>query len=184
MFSGKFQVDEFEPQSGWDGPYYGVDFGFRPDPLAGVEVWIYNNRLYVRREAYKTGVEIDGTVSFLKSHLPGVENYTARADSAEPKTISYIARNGLPNAVGVKKWPNSVMEGVRYMRGYEAIVIHPDCEGTAREFRLYSHKTDRLTGDILPDIIDANNHAIDAIRYAIAPLIKAQGKSKTKAVRF
>ncbi len=184
VFSGKFEVEEFEPESHWDGPYYGTDFGFRPDPLASVEVYVHASRIWIRREAYKTGIEIDATARFVKQRLPGIENYTSRADSAEPKTISYLSRNGLPRIEAVKKWPNSVMEGVRHMRGYEKIVIHPDCEGTAREFRLYSHKTDRLTGDILPDIIDANNHAIDAIRYALAPLIKAHGKSKTKAVAF
>lgn len=184
VFSGKFTVDEFEPGSGWDGPYFGIDFGFRPDPLAAVEVWISGNRIYVRREAYKTGVEIDGTAGFVKERLPLIERYVARADSAEPKTISYLARNGLPRIEPVKKWPNSVMEGIRFLRGYEKIVIHPDCPGTAREFRLYSHKTDRLTGDILQDVIDANNHAIDAIRYAIAPLIKGRMESKTKAVAF
>lgn len=183
VFSGKFEVDEFEPSSGWDGPYYGIDFGFRPDPLAAVEVWIYNNRLYVRREAYKTGIEIDGTASFVKERMPKIVDYVARADSAEPKTISYLSRNGLPRIEPVKKWPNSVLEGVRYMRGYEKIIVHPDCDGTAREFRLYSHKTDRLTGDILPDIIDANNHAIDAIRYALAPLIKSRRTTKTKIIK-
>jgi len=30
----------------------------------------------------------------------------------------------------------------------------------------------------MPDIIDANNHAPDAVRYAIAPLIKAQASGK------
>lgn len=183
VFSGKFLVDEFEPGAGWDGPYYGIDFGFRPDPLAAVEVWVHDNRLWVRREAYKTGIEIDATASFIKERLPRIADYTARADSAEPKTISYLARNGLPRIEAVKKWPNSVMEGVRYMRGFEKIVVHPDCTGTAREFRLYSHATDRLTGDIKPDIIDANNHAIDAIRYAIAPLIKAVGSGGTTAVK-
>ena len=183
VFSGKFTVDEFEPANGWDGPYYGIDFGFRPDPLAAVEVWIYGNCLYVRREAYSTKIEIDGTAPFIKKRIPQISDYAARADSAEPKTISYLSRNGLPRIEPVKKWPNSVMEGVRYMRGFEKIIVHPDCTGTAREFRLYSHKTDRLTGDILPDIIDANNHAIDAIRYALAPLIKGRAKSKTTRVK-
>jgi hypothetical protein len=41
--------------------------------------------------------------------------------------------------------------------------------------RLYSYKTDRLTGDVLPDIVDKHNHCCDSIRYGIAPLIKAGG---------
>jgi phage terminase large subunit len=32
---------------------------------------------------------------------------------------------------------------------------------------------DKLSGDILPDIVDSNNHCIDALRYALGPLIKA-----------
>ena len=34
------------------------------------------------------------------------------------------------------------------------------------------------SGDILPDIQDSNNHSPDAVRYALAPLIKAQSSGK------
>ena len=63
-------------------------------------------------------------------------------------------------------------------------MIHPDCEQTAREFRLYSYKVDRLSGDIRPDIVDAHNHYIDALRYALAPMIRYRrpAQSRTKAV--
>jgi len=61
------------------------------------------------------------------------------------------------------------------MRAFEEIVIHPSCSHTMEEFRLYSYKTDRLTGDVLPDIIDKANHCIDSIRYGIAPLIRSGG---------
>jgi len=40
---------------------------------------------------------------------------------------------------------------------------------------LYSYKVDRLSGDVLPDIVDKHNHCIDAVRYALAPLIRARG---------
>ena len=182
VFAGKFAVEEFEPKANWSGPYFGVDFGFKPDPLAGVEVYVGENRVWIRREAYKSGVEIDGTTDFLRRHMPRIADYVSRADSAEPKTISYLKRNGLPRMEGVKKWPNSIVEGVRHLRGYERIVIHPDCPGTARDFRLYSHAIDRKTEDILPDIVDANNHGIDALRYALAPLIKQAQPSTTKRV--
>lgn len=181
VFFGKVAVREFEP-SGWDGPYQGVDFGFRPDPLAAVRVWIHDRRIWIDREAYRQNVEIDGMVGFIKRHIPRFEEYVSRADSAEPKTISYARRNGLPKMEPVKKWPNSVHEGIRWLRGFEEIVIHPRCDGTARDFRRYSHKTDRLTGDILPDMIDADNHGPDAVRYALAPLIKQVGKATTGLV--
>lgn len=180
VFHGKHVVEEFEPEAGWDGPYQGVDFGFRPDPLAALRAYIHGKRVWIRHEAYKSGVEIDQTAAFICRKIPDFEKYVARADSAEPKTISYLQRHGLPRIEGVKKWPNSVEEGVRFLRGFEQIVIHPDCIGAARDFRLYSHKIDRNTGDILPDLLDANNHGPDALRYALAPIIKATGGGKVQ----
>lgn len=179
VFFGKHRVEEFEPGSDWEGPYQGLDFGFRPDPLAALRCYIHDNKIWIRREAYKTNVEIDETVGFIGRNIPGFKDYAARADSAEPKTISYLSRNGLPRVEAVKKWPNSVQEGVRFIRGYECVVIHPDCPGTARDFRLYSHKVDKNTGDILPDFLDANNHGPDALRYALAPIIRGATKTKT-----
>jgi phage terminase large subunit len=32
-----------------------------------------------------------------------------------------------------------------------------------------------MTGDVLTDIVDKNNHYIDATRYALGPLIKRKG---------
>lgn len=170
VFGGKVRVDEFTPGEGWDGPYQGVDFGFRPDPLAAVRVWVHDDRVWVEREAYGAGVEIDGMVDFISSRIPGFVDYVSRADSAEPKTISYAQRYGLPNMVAVKKWPNSVVEGIRFLRGFKEIVIHPRCSGSLKDFRLYSHKVN-TAGDVLPDVIDADNHAVDAVRYALMPLI-------------
>ncbi|MDG6334272.1 PBSX family phage terminase large subunit, partial [Glaesserella parasuis] len=43
------------------------------------------------------------------------------------------------------------------------------------EFRLYSYKTDRLSGDVLPTLVDAHNHYIDALRYALNPRIQRKG---------
>lgn len=182
VFHGKTRVEEFEPGQKWDGPYQGIDFGFRPDPLCALRVWINERKVYIEYEAYSAGIEIDATSGFINSRIPGFETYASRADSAEPKTISYLSRSGLPRIDPVKKWPNSVIEGVRFLRGYEAIVIHPRCPNAARDFRLYSHKTDRLTGDIMPDLLDADNHAPDTLRYALAPLIKQFQPSTTSVV--
>lgn len=181
VFNGKLRVDDFKPGEGWDGPYFGVDFGFRPDPLAAVKVWINNDRVWIEHEAYGQNVEIDGMARFITERIPGFAEHTSRADSAEPKTISYAQRHGLPRMEAVKKWPNSVIEGVRFLRSYREIVIHPRCKGTIRDFRLYSHKVN-VAGDILPDLEDANNHAPDAVRYALAPLIKGAPTVKTSSV--
>lgn len=171
VFNGKVRIEDFTPTEDWDGPYQGTDFGFRPDPLAAVRVWVHDDRVFIEHEAYGTEVEIDGMAAFITARIPDFAEYVTRADSSEPKTISYAKRHGLPLMEPVKKWPNSVMEGVRFLRGFREIVIHPRCKNTARDFRLYSHKVNKA-GDILPDLEDANNHAPDAVRYALAPLIK------------
>ena len=78
----------------------------------------------------------------------------------------------MPRAEGAPKWQGSVDDGIRYLRSFRDIVIHPRCKQTINEARLYSYKVDRLTGDVLPVLVDANNHYIDALRYAVSPMIK------------
>jgi len=75
----------------------------------------------------------------------------------------------------VKKWAGSVEDGVSFIRSLDRVVIHPDCAEAAREFRLYSYKRDRLSGDVMPKIVDAHNHYIDALRYALQPMIGGSG---------
>lgn len=174
VLAGKVQVREFKPSSNWNGPYCGVDFGFAQDATTAAMCWINDDTLFVEYEAYRVGLELDETAAFIKARIPGIDRHTIRADSARPESISYLKRHGLPRIEGVKKWPGSIEDGIAHMRSYQSIVIHPRCSKTIEETRLYSYKVDRLTGDILPTIIDAHNHCLDAIRYALAPLIKVK----------
>jgi len=179
-------VDEFEPDGSFDGPYQGLDFGFAQDPTAAVRCYIKDRVLYIRNEAGKVKLELDDTAGFLCRAIPEFEKYATRADSARPESISYLKRPQkgdkaaayLPRMESVKKWAGSVEDGVEFIKSFEKVVIHPDCQQVAREFRLYSFKIDRLSGDILPVIVDANNHYIDALRYALVPLMKRKAASK------
>ena len=168
-------VEDFRVMPHWDGPYHGLDFGFAADPTAAVQCYICDRVLYIRREAGKTKLELDATGQYVTDRIPLMASHTVRADSARPESISYLRRHGIPTIEAVEKWPGSVEDGIAHIRSYESVVIHPDCEQTAREFRLYSYKTDRQTGDIKPEPIDANNHYIDALRYALAPMIRRKG---------
>ena len=188
VFNGKFVVDDFTINGKFDGPYQGLDFGFAQDPTSGVRCYVRDNVLYVRNEAGKVKLELDDTASFLCRNIPDFDKYATRADSARPESISYLKRpqkhapkaDHLPRLESVKKWPGSIEDGVEFIKSFDRVVIHSDCPQTAREFRLYSYKIDRLSGDILPVIADENNHYIDALRYALVPLMKR--RSATKAV--
>ncbi|WP_206603105.1 PBSX family phage terminase large subunit [Leptolyngbya ohadii] len=172
ILAGKWVVDDFEPGEDWNGPYFGADFGFAKDPTTLVKCWVHGNRLYIERESYAVGLEIDCTADRWKLDVPGCENFVVRADSARPDSISYLKRHGIHRIEGAAKRANSVEDGIAHLRSYEKIVIHPRCKRTAEEARLYSYKTDRLTGDVLPIVLDAHNHCIDSLRYALEPMIR------------
>lgn len=178
VLSGKVTVKEFEVTEDdawqWDGPYYGMDFGFAMDPTTAVKMWIKDECLWVEYEAGKVGLELDNTTDFLLNRIPDIDKHIIRADSARPETISYLARHGLPKCTGVKKWPGSVEDGVKHLRSYKQIIVHPRCTGTIKETRKYSYKVDRLSGDVLPQIVDDHNHYIDAIRYGVTPMVKGK----------
>ena len=175
VFKGRWRVDEFTPQPGWDGPYYGLDFGFSADPTCFVRCWVGGNTLYIDQDAGRVELDLDDTAGFVTHHDPEAKRHAIRADSARPESISYLKRNGLPRIEGVKKWSGSVEDGVEHIKTYDEIVIHTRCKDMQEEARLYSYVTDKRTGDILPKIEDKHNHRWDAVRYALGPLIKKQG---------
>lgn len=180
VLHGRWTIEDFEVQLEWDGPYFGSDWGFSTDPNAIVEVYVdpKTNRLYIRRELWELGVEIEDTPGFF-AQMPGIAKYVIRADNARPEMISYVKRhaNGCRKIQAAEKWPGSVEDGISKLRSFSQIAIHPECPKTAEECRLYKYKRDRLTGDILPEIIDKHNHLIDATRYAIEPLTKRARQS-------
>lgn len=172
IFAGRYQIDEFEPGDDWDGPYYGADWGFARDPTVLVKCWITpDGRVAIEKESGKVGLDIDRTGQQWAKDIPEAQNAVIRSDSARPETISYMRRHGWPRITGVEKWKGSVEDGVEWLRAKQ-LLIHAQCERAQREARLYRYKVNKA-GDVLAQIQDAENHVMDSIRYALAPLIKA-----------
>lgn len=175
VFKGRFVVEPI-PDDLWkkaDRLFFGADFGFARDPSTLVRSFIFDNKLFIDHEAYGVGVEIDELPQLYRS-VPGSDQWPIKGDSARPETISYLRRHGY-NIDGAEKWPDSIEEGINFIKSFDKVVIDPRCKHTADEFRLYSYKTDRLTDEVLPVILDKNNHTIDALRYAMVDYIKARG---------
>lgn len=173
ILNGKWIVDRFESPENWAGiygPYYGADWGFAQDPTTLIRCWIKDNKLFIDHEVYKVGCELEDT-PMLFDKVPGSRKHIIRADNSRPETISYIKRKGF-KMEAAEKWPGSVEDGIAVLRSFETIVIHERCKHVIDEAMLYKYKEDKLTNDILPIIVDKNNHCIDAIRYALAPFIK------------
>lgn len=182
VFRNKYTIERFEPEKDWAGPYFGLDFGFAQDPTAATQSYINGKTLFIRRDFAQVALELDHTAQTLANAIPQIAMYTIKADRARPESISYLARHGLPQIIAAKKWKGSVEDGVEFLKSFDQIVIHPEATETVKEFKLYSYKTDRLSGDIMPTIIDANNHCIDSLRYALDPLIRQKGKMRLVAL--
>ena len=168
VFKGRFAVEPIPEtlHEKADRIFFGADFGFARDPSTLVRCFILDNTLYIDREAYGVGVELDELPQLYDS-IPGARRWPIKADSARPETISYLKNRHGFRIDAAKKWQGSIEDGVAYLKGFDRIVIDPSCRHAADEFRLYSYKTDKTTGEVLPVIIDKNNHVIDAVRYAL-----------------
>lgn len=172
VLSGRYVVEEFDDNlhKKADRLLFGADFGFANDPNTLIRSFILNDCLYIEYEAYGVNIELDEMGSFYDS-VPESRRWTIKADCSRPETISHIKRKSF-NISAAKKWQGSVEDGIAYLRGFKKIIIHPRCKHTATEARLYSYKTDRMTGEVLPIIEDKNNHCWDAIRYSLDGYIK------------
>lgn len=161
--------------------YFGLDFGFAVDPTAVVRCWIEGRTLYVDHEAVEVGCEIEDTPRLI-ADVPGATQWTLVADSANPQMISYLRTKGL-KLVPAVKGPNSVVEGVEFLKSY-SIVVHPRCKVLIDELVRYSYKTDPLTGLIVPQLDDKSFHpnVIHSLRYATESVRRGIGARPMETV--
>lgn len=170
VLSGKWRVADFTPGEGWQGPYYGADWGFAHDPTTLVRLWTHDGRLYLEYEAGGVQLDTDATVRAF-DEVPDSRKYAIRSDSARPETIAEMKKRGF-RTEAAPKWSGSVQDGIQHLRSYTDIVIHPRCKRAIEEARLWRYKTDPRTEEVLPHLVSGNDHIWDAVRYALAPLIK------------
>jgi phage terminase large subunit len=145
--------------------FYGADWGFAQDATAAVRCCIPKDGvLYVDAEVYGVGVPTDALPGLLAG-LPDAGKWPMRGDSARPETIDYLRRHGFPKLRSAHKGKGSVEDGITFLQGMD-IVVHPGCVNLIRELKTYSYKADPRTQEILPVVMDGNDHVIDALRYA------------------
>lgn len=175
--------------------YFGGDWGFATDPTVLVRCFIVGRTMYIDREVYAIGCEIDRTPFLFAgcgdeelnsmnreafgsltlplkqafTGIPGARRWPIIADSARPEIISYMQRHGFGNITPAIKGAKSVEEGVTFLQDYD-IVVHPRCRHASDELTHYSYKVDPLSGEVLPELADRDNHVIDALRYAVETL--------------
>jgi len=138
---------------------WGLDFGFTHDPTALVEVLFNDGKLWVRELIYET--DLMNTDIARRCGLKGSDEIIA--DSAEPKSIEEIRRAGF-RIRGVKKGADSIRSGIDKLKSVQ-IMVHRDSVNVIRELKSYAWKRDFKTNQATNVPEDANNHAMDALRY-------------------
>ncbi len=148
-----------------DNFYYGNDFGFN-DPMAWIEV-AYDKKaetIYVCREFKKSGLTTSDLAQELKKRMSLRDILIC--DSAEPDRIEELRRAGFKNARPTKKGRNSINFGIDWIKSRK-LIIHPSCVEFIKEIQTYQYMKDNKTNEYLDKPVDANNHLLDALRYAL-----------------
>lgn len=181
VFKGRFKILDMEVEHNtqywrYQGQrvmmLYGLDFGFTPDPAAFIELcFLDENTIYFNREIYLNKLLPAKYIQTIKEHMPEAINELWSADEQRNDSIAQLKHDGL-NCERAPKGKGSIESGIEYLQG-KNLIIHPRCTNLIYEMYNYKHKIDKNSGKITPDIIDANNHLIDAIRYALHRQIQA-----------
>lgn len=180
-----WKVERFEPPAGVQF-YLGADWGFSVDPTVLLMCYIVGRTLYIWREVYAIGCEIDRTPALFdkidptwtaeRAKDPNWKSIARRlpitADSARPETISYMQRNGFPRMRAAIKGAGSVEDGIEFLKSYD-IVVHPECRHTADELTFFSYKIDKKTDNVTSELDETKNHTIDSARYALENVRRA-----------
>lgn len=157
--------------------YFGLDYGFINDPSAFMHIKLdmRNKTLYVMDEFVKKGLLNNQLAQVIKDM--GYSKEVITADSAEKKSIAEMRRDGIYRIRPALKGPDSIVQGIQFLQQFDWIV-DDRCVKTIEELQNYTYVKDKKTDEYTNKPIDAYNHCIDAIRYAVE---EENGHGSTKA---
>ena len=161
----------------FDYIYQGIDFGWFPDPLAWVKC-CYNpsqRTLYIFDEFTVNRMSNADVWEYLQKEKGVTENDLIIADSAEPKSIGDFKSYGAC-VKSAEKGAGSVDYSMKWLASLAKIVIDQRrCPVSAQEFSTYEYEQDK-DGNYISGYVDADNHCIDAVRYALNNIWKKKGQ--------
>lgn len=158
---------------GFDRIYQGVDWGWFPDPFAFIRVHYDRARetIYILDEIYQNKLSNDASAKLILSR--GYKDAYITCDSAEPKSASDYRAMGLPAKEAVKG-PGSVEYGMKWLQRRKIVIDRRRTPHAYDEFVGYEFERDK-DGEFISGYPDANNHLIDALRYALERVYRRMG---------
>lgn len=164
QFSRDRHIQELEPTPDATRTA-GLDFGFT-NPTAIVVVEQVDGGYRVLDEYYRRRLTTDDLASVCREMLERYRIQEFVCDPSDPAAIEALRRLGIPARPARAR---SVLEGIRTIQSLleqGRLLLSPRCVNLAAEFESYCWQESK-------DVpVKANDHALDALRYAIG----AQGR--------
>lgn len=142
----------------------GVDYGYT-DPFCALEIHRTEGGYHVAREVYETKLVPSEMIARIKSMADA--DTEVIVDSAQPDFIEALRRENV-RARPADKGPGSIVYGINIVQEHLSegrLTIDHNCTNTVREFESYEWK-ESIDG-LQDQPRDADNHAMDALRYAL-----------------
>ena len=161
---GWFDLDKhIEPDPSTKGVrqhIYGVDWGHN-NPSVVLAIGVRNDGAYVvRDEFYESRHTVNDLVDVIERFYDRYGRGRVFCDPAEPASIDTLQRSNIDATGGI----NDLMPGIQQVTSNrDDLVIADHCRNLIDEFGMYRYSD---TGESEKPV-DANNHALDALRYAI-----------------
>ena len=159
--------------SSFDHIYQGVDWGYFPDPFAFIRLHYDRARetIYLLDEIYENKLSNEQSAQMILRK--GYNDVRLICDSAEPKSVADFRAMRLP-AFEAIKGPGSVEYGMKFLQRRTIVIDRKRTPHAYDEFVGYEYERNK-DGDIISGYPDANNHLIDATRYALEPVSRRMG---------
>lgn len=173
------QIDELPEARSRMRHVYGLDFGYSNDPTALVDVYIdeAGRKIYVDEIIYETGL-LNSDIAQRMAEA-GISKATEIfADAAEPKSVDEIGRKVYRYNVK-PAYKKDLLSQIQFLQQFE-IYVTTRSLNVIKESRQYKWKEDR-DGNAVNEPIDAFNHAMDALRYAVFTALRKQPKTLNRA---
>lgn len=170
IYTGWQEIDKVPPEARLER--YGLDFGYHPDPCAIIAVYYHNGGYILDEVAY----QLEMSNREIANTLKNLQKALIIADSAEPKSIAEIKMYGL-NVLPTTKGADSIKHGIKSVQD-QKISVTKSSVNLLKEYRNYLWAMDR-DGHILPGVPEGgNDHALDAVRYAVNSLVPVMRKKE------
>jgi PBSX family phage terminase large subunit len=156
-FSDDHIVDDYEATI--RQVFYGVDWGFYPNPSVVLAIGEMTHNEYVVLEEFVerrvTDSDLAKVISSMQERIGVGPVY---CDPSEPGSIETVQRAGV-DAMGAV---NDVDPGIKHVASLaDRLMVMENCQSLINEFGMYRYKDD---GE---DPVKKHDHAMDALRYGL-----------------